>query len=127
MAGSSAVLTSHQQPEPSVGKLLFTLVGDDTDGSFPTLALPTDFDGRFLAIVTNPGTPAPTDNWDVAVNVDGFDMLGAAGANRDTATTERAAITDGYISRREAATLAVTGNSVNDAQLTVALFYIQHV
>lgn len=128
MAGSSATLVTHEQPEPSVGRLVYDFVADDTDGSWPAIALPSDFDGRILDIISNPGATAPTDNYDVALlDGDGFDLLGGAGADRDTAVTERAAVTDGYVSRREPKTLTPTGNAVNNATTRITLHYTQRV
>jgi hypothetical protein len=48
------------------------------------------YSGRVRQVVTNPdGAAAPTDNYDIVVNdADGNDVLGAQGANRDTANTE---------------------------------------
>lgn len=46
-------------------------------------------DGQLVRLVTDPGTPAPTDNYDVTLPDDhGLDLLGGGGANRDTANTE---------------------------------------
>jgi hypothetical protein len=45
--------------------------------------------GTILRFTTNPGSTAPTDNYDITLtDEDGYDVLGGAGANRDTATTE---------------------------------------
>lgn len=47
------------------------------------------YSGKLLAFATDPGTPAPTDNYDLTIlDADGFDVLHGAGANRDTANTE---------------------------------------
>ncbi len=47
------------------------------------------FDGKLLAVTTDPDATAPTDNYDVEVqDADGRDLLLGAGANRDTAVTE---------------------------------------
>lgn len=54
-----------------------------------TIALPP-IDGVLARVVTNPGSTAPTDNWDfVLTDVDGLDVCGGGGANRDTANTEQ--------------------------------------
>lgn len=127
MAGSSATLVTHEEPSPSVGRIVVDLVGDDADGSWPTLAMPA-FDGRILSLTTDPGATAPTDNWDVVLNdADGFDLLGGAGANRDTANTERAAVSNGYVSRLQTTTLVASGNIVNDATARVTIHYTQNV
>lgn len=47
--------------------------------------------GEVLRVVTNPGTPAPTDNYDIVVNdEDGLDVAQGLLANRDTANAEEA-------------------------------------
>ena len=47
--------------------------------------------GTIIAVDTNPGTTAPTDNYDMTItNTDGVDIMGGALANRDTANSERA-------------------------------------
>lgn len=126
MAGSSVTVT-HQEPAPAVGVIVATCVADDTDGSFPDTVLPA-IDGQILSIITDPGTPAPTTLYDVtAVDADGFDRLGGAGANRAAATTERAAVTGAFVGRREALTLTLANNSVNSAQLVVTIHYTGRV
>lgn len=48
-----------------------------------------DLNGVLLRVVTNPGSTAPTDNYDVTLlDRDGYDVLEGGGANRDTANTE---------------------------------------
>jgi hypothetical protein len=45
--------------------------------------------GVILRVVTNPGSAAPTDNYDVTlIDEDGIDLLASQGLNRDTTTTE---------------------------------------
>jgi hypothetical protein len=47
------------------------------------------FIGVLLRVVFNPGTAAPSDNYDVTLSdEDGVDVLSGLGANRDTSTTE---------------------------------------
>ncbi len=124
MAGEAQTLTTHETPEPAVGRLVVLFTADDTSAGDQSLTMPA-FDGRILSITTVP-TGTPTDNYDVELrNADGFDILGTAGANRDTATTERAAVTNGYVSRHEATTLHWLNNTQVDATSTVTLHYTQ--
>lgn len=56
--------------------------------------------GTILRVVTDPGSTAPTDDWDLTLTDEfGLDLLANRGANRDTATTEHfcpgVAFTDG--------------------------------
>lgn len=45
--------------------------------------------GEILRVVTNPGSTAPSDNYDITLNdEDGLDSLAGGGGNRDTANTE---------------------------------------
>jgi hypothetical protein len=45
--------------------------------------------GMVIKFVTNPGSPAPADNYDITVlDSHGIDIAGATLANRDTSTTE---------------------------------------
>ena len=125
MAGSSVTLTTHEFPAPSVGRIELAAVGDDTNGTYPTFTMPV-FDGRILSITTNPGTTAPDADYDIVLhNADGFDILGTAGIDRHTSTTERAAVTNGYVSRHETTTLVITGNTAVDATTQVILHYTQ--
>lgn len=53
------------------------------------------FNGEILAMVTDPDTNAPSDNYDITiVDSDGQDVLFGQGANRDTANTEFKLSTD---------------------------------
>ena len=46
-------------------------------------------DGQILKFVTNPGSPAPTDNYDITlVDEDGIDVAEGLLANRDTSNSE---------------------------------------
>lgn len=89
--------------------------------------------GEILRVVTNPGSPAPTDNYDIVIlDADGADVLGGLGANRDTATTEEfvpvletVVGSNSYASRvviSSLLTLQVT-NAGNAKQGTVTLYY----
>ncbi len=68
------------------------------------------YDGKIIGLTTDPGTTAPDDNWDVALNdADGHDVLLGAGLNRDTATTEHVAEASLGAVAHSKLTLAVTG------------------
>jgi hypothetical protein len=128
MAGT-LTLTSHVEPNPTVGKLVVDGVADAATGSFPTLVLPA-IDGHLVALVTNPGATAPTDNYDITlVDVEGADRLQGVGANRDTVTTEQVGIVYTGTSLHppvaigEALTLTVAGNIVNSALIHIVIYY----
>lgn len=105
---------------PAVRVLTFTCTADASDGSFPATALSSSnlqkLTGWFLmAVKTNPGATAPTDNWDFTIT-DGnaIDMLEGAGANRHT-TTSQLVNAAHYLPVTDTWTLNITGNSVNSA------------
>lgn len=67
-----------------------TWVGDASTGSVPALSLP-GMSGYVMKIVTDPGSPAPTANYDMVLNSpDGDDAAMGAIQNRHTTNTEAA-------------------------------------
>src|SRR4051812_32795025 len=73
----------------NIRKVIATIVASSTDGSVPDTVLPA-IEGRLLHLVTNPGSTAPTDNYDMTLeDQNGHDVLEGVGANRDTANTEK--------------------------------------
>lgn len=59
-------------------------------GDNPSSTFDLSSPGYILCLDTNPGSTAPTDNYDIAVtNEHGIDLLGTAEINRDTTTSER--------------------------------------
>jgi len=64
--------------------LTLTMDSGGTDSHAMTLPV----SGRVIAVKTNPGTTAPTDNYDLKLLSDGVDIMGGALQNRDTANTE---------------------------------------
>ena len=70
MAGSLQTLTAHGT-DGSINKLHYSFTGDDATGAVPTAVLPS-ISGLLLLLVTHPGAPAPTDNYDITL-VDGDD------------------------------------------------------
>lgn len=126
MAGT--ITTTHRQVG-NIRKLAFACVADAADASFPTVVLPP-IEGRLLAIETNPGSTAPTDNYDIAItDGEGHDVLQGVGQNRDTTNTERAPIVHTgtsihpVVDEGDVLTMAITNNAVNSAGLTVILYY----
>jgi hypothetical protein len=69
------------------------------------------YSGQVLELVTDPGSAAPTDNYDVTItDADGVDVLAGQGADRDTANTE-------YVIHSDSTPLGV----VADSQLTLSI------
>lgn len=83
--------------------------------------------GRVIAVKTNPGTTAPTDNYDLDILADGVDIMGAALDNRDTATTEWAIPLCGTLAwnpplRAETLTVRSSGNLVANATCEIEIY-----
>ncbi len=102
---------------------------DSGDGSFADVDLDKKFEGELLTLETNPGSTAPSDNYDITlVDDEGHDVLEGVGDNRDTANTEKAAIPLGtyfhpVMDGTETLTLKMSGNSVNSATTKIKLVY----
>ena len=128
MAGT--VTETHGRAVGAVGVITLTATADASDGSFPATALATKIGGRIVALETNPGGTAPTDNYDIALtDAEGDDVLQTLGANRDTANTEKVAIVYSgtslhpIVAGEDVLTLAITNNSVNSAGIVIRIFY----
>ena len=103
---------------------------DAADGSPFT----TSFDKKELygwciySVETNPGTTAPTDDYDITMlSEGGIDVLGSQTLNRDEANTEIANIglqTNGYPVITGALTLTIDNNLVNSATGTIKVVFL---
>ena len=127
MAGT---VTQTHERIGAIGVLTFSVIGDAANGSVPDTVVATKIGGKLLAIEADPGTPAPTDNYDVTlVDAEGHDVLEGVGVNRDAATTEKAAIVfSGTVIHPPVAvsdvlTLKVANNIVNSAETTIKIYY----
>ena len=87
MAGSSMTFT--ETTFSTVKKIKAVWVSDDAAGT-ASGTTSSVYNGRFIGLITDPGSPSPSDNYTVTVkDGDGVDLLlGAATTNRDTANTE---------------------------------------
>ena len=111
----------------------FSWTADASDGSVPSTTVSAAITQQIAGwncflCVTNPGSTAPTDNYDIVVNdADGVDIFGGKLNNRDTATSEQAVplVGGAYMTRpvTGAITMVLTNNSVNSATGTLQLFF----
>jgi len=117
----------------------FLCTADSADGSFPSTAFsaPTSLTlaGWGLGQMRiNPGTPAPTALYDIAINDSaGGDVCGGALVDMSATLTgsRRAPLVEsagtatglGSVTMDDIWTLVVTGNSVNSAVVEVTLFF----
>lgn len=102
-------------------------VADASDGTFPSLTL-KKLNGYLQPVITNPGSVAPTDNYDIKIyhpSDSTADITGNTLADRDTANTEIGAVTISgsatptYLNGNYS--LGITGNSVNSATLQIIM------
>jgi len=113
-----------------VTQLTYTWTADASDGSVPATSSEQSYDGYVVLVVTDPGSTAPTDNYDITLtDGDGVDIMGGTLANRDTANTEQAVpkIDAVYGARwvSGAITLTITNNSVNSATGEVKIWIVR--
>lgn len=91
----------------------------------------TAIKGRVFMVETNPGTTAPTDNYDLVINdSNGADIMGGALSNRDTANTEFAQPLVGALAPPQGMpvdsvlSIVSSGNSVSGATVLLRIFVL---
>lgn len=112
-----------------IRKIVVDWTGDASDGTVPNLSMPNLY-GYVIKAITNPGSTAPTANYDIALGDpedSSLDALGSALANRSATVTEQA-----YPTVSGAAipiwldsgtyTLSVSNNSVNSATGRIIIY-----
>lgn len=109
-------------------KITIDILTDASDGSIPTTDI--ELAGFVTRVLTNPGSAAPTDNYDLTLgdpDDSSFDVLGGLLVNRDTANTEQIApvISGGtsalYLNGAHRLGIANAGN----AKTTKIIFYMK--
>lgn len=127
MAGTITQTIDKRGP---ISVITLTCTADAADASYPETVLATKISGKLLALETNPGATAPTDNYDIALDdAEGHDVLEGKGANRDTANTEKVSAVRGVgeyseVAKSDVLTFKITNNLVNSA-IVVAKLYIE--
>jgi len=108
-----------------------------TDGTFTSVAVDSaklgTLTGYFLYMVrSDPGTTAPTANWDFTLTDAHGDILGGMGANHSATATESfipkidaTNLIYGAVPWRTSLTLAISGNSVNAATGVIEFFFVK--
>lgn len=123
-------------PERDKATLTFTWTGAASGGTVTTAETDTAITEELqrgwyvYLIVTNPGSPAPTDNYDIYLyDSDGVDIAGGMINNRDTSNTEQVlpkldTVNSLYGSRLVTTSLsiAVSGTTTNSATGTVKVY-----
>jgi hypothetical protein len=97
----------------------FTLTSDGSGDASVSETL----HGWIVRCVTNP-TNSPTDNWDFVLNdVDGVDVLGGGGANRDIVNSEEVSLPNNNPVRIDGVVTCV-GSNMGNAKTAVVRLYI---
>ena len=92
-------------------------------GGAADLVTAGSYAGRVIALVTDPGSTAPDDNYDITItDAEGYDVMQGAGANRDTANTETAVPTAESVAFGP---LTLNVSAAGAAKVGVAILYIQ--
>ena len=129
VARGTCTITYDDSGSP-VQTLLFTCVTDTTGSATITGVTSRPVRGWVFQAETNPGTEAPTDDYDIVLNdAAGADVFNGALANRDTANTELAWPLIGTIPTRSfvegTLSIVVTNNSVNNAAFTLKVWLLR--
>lgn len=110
-----------------VERVEITWIGSSTDGTVPALSIPLQ--GYVLKVVTNPGTTAPTDNYDIFwydPDDAALDAMCDGTKDRDTANGENAypTLTGASIPVFLCGTysMEIKGNSVNSATGKIVVY-----
>lgn len=110
---------------PTVKKIVWTWTsGTGAEGGTVTKVTVAAFDGKIIGLTTDPGSTAPTDNYDIEILDSGsHDVLLGAGANRDTANTEYVAETS--LGAVAGSTLTLSITNAGDAKQGVVILYLR--
>jgi hypothetical protein len=114
----------------STGAVPSTSTTVETCASRQCYPMPNGRIGYIAKVVTDPGSTAPTDDYDITLTDDttGADLLGGEGADRDTANTEEVVPKIGNAYAGNVAftsfTLNISSNSVNAATGDVYVYIV---
>lgn len=108
-------------------KIVFSFTADASDGSIPSTGTGKKITGYVSRAVVNPGTPAPTDGFDVTITdsggVDIFETdLNDQSASSTLQSYPKVGGTSGPCYVDSVLTLNISNNSVNSAVGTVTLY-----
>ena len=132
-AGSSNITDQMNYTDKDFKKKILTIswVADSSNATIPDLVINATMYGvqgwYLYSAKTDPGSTAPTDNYDIVINVDGFDICGGVLANRDTTNTEMALVVTaahGFPIVTGDMTVSISGNSVNSATGVIVLTFV---
>lgn len=98
--------------------------GTGAEGGTVTKVTTKAYDGKIVGLTTDPGSTAPTDNYDIVItDAQGHDVLLGAGTDRDTANTENVVETSLGAVAGSKLTLSIT--SAGDAKVGVVILWVR--
>ena len=93
---------------------------DASDATIPDLTI--SMKGYIIQAVTNPGSTAPTDNYDIVLNEDnGADLVAGALANRSTSASQCVVFDRPPLSAGNV-TISISNNAVNSATGVIVIY-----
>ncbi len=120
---STATIASETGPTHYGQFDVYSLVLTVNSGGTNTTSMTKSFAGVVHCVETDPGTTAPSDNYDLTINdARGADIMGATMQNRDTATTEIVAPAVLDVPTYGLHTITSTGNTVLNATVTIYIY-----
>ena len=133
-AAGSCVLTSQEQFKVAGAferkYVTLTCTGDGSITAYSFSPVTYGVRGWYLYnVTTNPGTSAPTDNYDITLVVDGEDIAGGLLANRSTSATQSVALAPTTLGYHMAdGTMAITfaNNTANPSTIVMTLRFTAH-
>jgi hypothetical protein len=142
MAGSTSVSRSFAEyskgsKSKRVEKISVSWTADASNGSVPDTSIAMH--GYIVKAVTNPGSTAPTSNYDITLgdpDDSALDVLGGALGNRHTSTTEQVypliagapgTVTAQPVFVSGTHTLAIANNSVNSATGAIHFYLVDEI
>jgi len=124
MAAGTVVIT--EETYGTIKKIKFSWIsGDGAEDGTASGQTTHPYSGKILGLATDPGSPAPSDNYTVTVtDEDSMDVLmGAAVGNRDTANTEYILSTSLGAVANDKLTVNISGAGTN--KKGIAYLYIR--
>jgi hypothetical protein len=105
-------------------ELLVSWVGDASDGTVPTLLIDSLRGWYITKVVTNPGTTAPTADYDITfIDADGIDIMDGGLANRSDTASERVLAAE--LVGADGFTITIANQSVHSATGTIRIFAVR--
>lgn len=135
-AADSVVTVKTDNVNDGIEVVTFTWLANTTTGTVPATSTSGTWPhprrqkaGCIAKVVTNPGSTAPTDNYDITLtDADDVDLMGGELADRDTANSEVAVpkidTTFGCVVVTDPFTLNISGQSVSAAIGNVIVYII---